>query len=220
MNELNAINHLNGHSLSGSCSHEIVENLIFKTEGNSEKISLIQEKFGEIMQVLGLDLSDTSLKDTPSRVAAMFVNEIFSGLDPANEPKITLFENSYKYSEMLVEKEIPVYSYCEHHFVPIIGKAAIAYFPEKYVIGLSKLNRIVNYFSKRPQVQEKLTVQIAGYLKDVLQTENVAVRINAKHLCIASRGIEHEGSSVITNSYNGKFMLQEVKNEFNSLVKA
>lgn len=181
----------------------------------AEKIKLIEKKFHDIMLILGLDLEDDSLKDTPHRVAKMYVQETFSGLLPENEPKITMFENRYKYSEMLIEKDIPVYSCCEHHFVPIIGKAHIGYISSGRVAGLSKLNRVVNYFAKRPQVQERLTVQIAEYLKDVLDTENVAVVVSAEHLCIASRGVRDTGSTTITASYHGLFLDSERRNEFN-----
>ena len=178
------------------------------------KIELIESKFKDIMEILGLDLSDESLKDTPKRVAKMYVNEIFNGLNPDNKPSSTLFENKFGYSEMLVEKNITIYSYCEHHFVPIIGKAHIAYFPKNHVIGLSKLNRIAQYYSKRPQVQERLNIQIANDLKESLQTEDVAVVIDADHLCVASRGVNDVNSSTITSSYSGKFMNDEIRKEF------
>lgn len=178
------------------------------------KIELIEKKFKDIMEVLGLDLSDDSLKDTPRRVAKMYVKEIFSGLNPVNKPAITLFENRYKFNEMLVEREISVYSYCEHHFVPIIGKAHVGYFSNGKVVGLSKINRIVQYFSKRPQVQERLTVQIAEELKKALQTEDVAVIIDADHLCVASRGVKDVSSSTVTSSYHGKFLNNNTRNEF------
>jgi GTP cyclohydrolase I len=178
------------------------------------KIELIEKNFKEIMNILGLDLDDESLKDTPKRVAKMYVKEIFSGLNSENKPKSTFFENKYKFNEMLVEKNITIYSYCEHHFVPIIGKAHIAYFPKYHVIGLSKLNRIARYYAKRPQVQERLTMQIANELKETLQTEDVAVLIDAEHLCVASRGVNDVNSSTITSSYNGKFLNDEKRKEF------
>ena len=184
-----------------------------------EKIKQIEKKFREIMLILGMDLNNDSLKDTPLRVAKMYVNETFSGLLPENEPVMTLFDNDYNYSEMLIEKNIPVYSCCEHHFVPIIGKAHIGYISEGKVVGLSKLNRIVNYFSKRPQVQERLTVQIAEYVKKALGTENVAVVIDAEHLCVASRGVRDVGCSTITSSYHGEFLSGEKRNEFNRQIK-
>jgi GTP cyclohydrolase I len=178
------------------------------------KIELIEKNFREIMHVLGLDLSDESLKDTPRRVAKMYVKEIFSGLNPDNKPQPTLFENKFKFKELLIEKNITIYSYCEHHFVPIIGKAHIAYFPNNHVIGLSKLNRIAQYYAKRPQVQERLTIQIANELKETLQTEDVAVIIDADHLCVASRGVNDVNSSTITSSYHGKFLNDGIRKEF------
>jgi GTP cyclohydrolase I len=178
------------------------------------KIELIEKKFREIMEVLGLDLTDDSLKDTPRRVAKMYVKESFSGLNPKNKPSVTLFENKYKFNQMLVEKDITVYSYCEHHFVPIIGKAHVAYFSGGKVVGLSKINRTVQYFSKRPQVQERLTVQIANEMKEMLGTDDVAVIIEADHLCVASRGVQDVSSSTITSSYHGKFLDSNVRDEF------
>jgi len=165
----------------------------------------IEYHFRQIMLALGLDLNDDSLKNTPLRVAKMYVNEAFSGLNPANEPAVTLFKNKYNYGEIVLEKDIPVYSYCEHHFVPIIGKAHIAYVPDGKVAGLSKLNRAVRYFSKRPQVQERLTLEIANFLIEKLHTGHVAVVIEAEHLCISSRGIKDIGSTTITGSYHGCF---------------
>jgi GTP cyclohydrolase I len=178
------------------------------------KIELIEEKFRDIMNILGLDLEDDSLKGTPHRVAKMYVKEIFSGLNPANKPKVALFENKYNYNEMLVEKDITFYSNCEHHFVPIIGKAHVGYISNGRVIGLSKINRIVNYYAKRPQVQERLTIQIANALKEALHTEDVAVVIDAHHLCVSSRGIQDVSSSTITSSYSGKFLNDQTRNEF------
>ncbi len=178
------------------------------------KIELIEKKFKEIMEVLGLDLTDDSLKDTPKRVAKMYVKETFSGLNPKNKPNVTLFDNKYKFNEMLVEKNISVYSYCEHHFVPIIGKAHVAYFSSGKVVGLSKINKTVQYFAKRPQVQERLTVQIANELKDILKTEDVAVIIEADHLCVASRCVQDVNSSTISSSYHGKFLNHHVREEF------
>jgi GTP cyclohydrolase I len=178
------------------------------------KIELIEKKFAEIMNVLGLDLNDDSLKGTPHRVAKMYVKEIFKGLNPANAPKVALFENKYQYSQMLIERDITLYSNCEHHFVPIVGKAHVGYISNGKVIGLSKINRIVEYFSKRPQVQERLTVQIANYLKDVLATEDVAVVIDARHLCVSSRGVEDTTSSTVTATYLGKFQEIPTREEF------
>ncbi len=181
---------------------------------DNEKIEIIQDKFREIMEVLGLDLTDDSLRGTPYRLAKMYVKEIFSGLNPANKPDVKLFENKYQYNEMLVEKNITFYSNCEHHFVPIIGTAHVAYISNGKVIGLSKLNRIVQYFAKRPQVQERLTMQIASELKRILQTEDVAVLIDAKHLCVSSRGIEDVNSSTVTAEYSGAFQNPDKRNEF------
>jgi len=171
-------------------------------EDKKKKIAFL---FGEIMDVMGLDLTDDSLKGTPNRVAKMYIEEIFSGLNPENKPKIALFDNKYQYNQMLVEKNITLYSNCEHHFVPIFGKAHVAYISSGKVIGLSKLNRIVQYYAKRPQVQERLTNQIAKELKKVLQTEDVAVIIDAKHLCVSSRGIKDDASATVTSYYGGQF---------------
>ena len=171
-----------------------------------EKIAIL---FEEIMNVMGLDLTDDSLKGTPERVAKMYIDEIFSGLNPANKPKVALFDNKYQYNQMLVEKNITFYSNCEHHFVPIIGKAHVAYISSGKVIGLSKLNRIVQYYAKRPQVQERLTNQIAEELKAILETEDVAVIIDAKHLCVSSRGVKDDTSSTVTSYFGGKFKKQE-----------
>ena len=178
------------------------------------KIELIEKHFRHIMEIMGLDLTDDSLKGTPKRVAKMYIKEIFSGLDPKNKPDIALFDNKYKYDQMLVEKDITVFSNCEHHFVPIYGKAHVAYISSGKVIGLSKLNRIVEYFSKRPQVQERLTVQIANELKEALQTEDIAVVIDAKHMCVQSRGVRDSASSTITAYYGGKFENEATKKEF------
>lgn len=178
------------------------------------KMELIEEHFKEIMSILGLDLTDDSLKGTPKRVAKMYVKEVFSGLNPANKPKIALFENKYQYNEMLVEKDIALYSNCEHHFVPIVGKAHVAYISSGKVIGLSKINRIVQYFAKRPQVQERLTMQIGKELSKILETDDVAVLIDAKHLCVSSRGVEDRDSSTTTAFYGGKFETEAVRNEF------
>jgi len=181
---------------------------------DDEKMNLIEDKFRDIMNVLGLDLTDDSLRGTPHRVAKMFVKEIFSGLNPENKPNISVFENKFRYGEMLVEKNINLNSTCEHHFLPIVGKAHVAYISSGEVIGLSKINRIVDYFARRPQVQERLTVQIANELKRILKTEDIAVVIDARHLCVSSRGIQDEGSSTITAEYGGVFKNQNRKDEF------
>ena len=189
---------------------------LISDEEKKEKIAIL---FKEIMNVIGLDLTDDSLKGTPKRVAKMYIEEIFSGLNPINKPKIALFDNKYQYNQMLVEKNITFYSNCEHHFVPIIGKAHIAYISSGKVIGLSKLNRIVQYYAKRPQVQERLTNQIAEDLKKALQTENVAVIIDAKHLCVASRGIKDDTSATVTAYYGGEFNTPSKINELLNYLK-
>ena len=181
---------------------------------DEEKMKQIEVHFKSIMEIMGLDLTDDSLKGTPKRVAKMYIQEIFSGLNPANKPSVALFENKYKYNEMLVEKNISFYSNCEHHFVPIIGKAHVAYISNGKVIGLSKLNRLVQYYAKRPQVQERLTMQIGKELQKVLGTEDVAIVIDAKHLCVSSRGVEDDTSSTITAFYGGAFKNEDKKNEF------
>lgn len=181
---------------------------------DEEKIRIIASHFRHIMHTLGLDLTDDSLKGTPRRVAKMFVKEIFSGLDPKNKPDIKLFDNKYNYNQMLVEKNITLYSNCEHHFVPIIGKAHVAYISSGKVIGLSKLNRIVQYYAQRPQVQERLTMQISDELKKILETEDVAVVIDATHLCVSSRGIKDTGSSTVTSAFNGKFLEADNMSQF------
>jgi GTP cyclohydrolase I len=187
---------------------------------DDKKKEQIAHLFAQIMDVMGLDLQDDSLKGTPKRVAKMYIDEIFSGLNPANKPKVALFENKYQYNQMLVEKDITFYSNCEHHFVPIIGKAHVAYISSGKVIGLSKLNRIVQYFAKRPQVQERLTNQIALELQSILKTEDVAVIIDAKHLCVSSRGIKDDTSATVTSFYGGQFntpeKVQELYNYINN----
>lgn len=185
---------------------------------DTEKKERIAILFEEIMDVMGLDLNDDSLKGTPKRVAKMYIDEIFSGLNPANKPKVALFENKYQYNQMLVEKNITFYSNCEHHFVPIIGKAHVAYISSGKVIGLSKLNRIVQYYAKRPQVQERLTIQIAEELKTVLETDDVAVIIDAKHLCVSSRGIKDDTSATVTTYYGGQFNTPEKITELHNYI--
>jgi GTP cyclohydrolase I len=181
---------------------------------DEEKMKIISRHFREIMLTLGLDLQDDSLKGTPRRIAKMFVKEIFHGLNPENKPVATLFDNKYNYNQMLAEKNITLYSYCEHHFVPIIGKAHVGYISSGKVIGLSKLNRIVQHYSQRPQVQERLTIQIANELKTVLQTEDVAVVIDAVHLCVSSRGVKDINSSTVTAEYSGEFLKTSRREEF------
>lgn len=172
---------------------------------DEEKIEKIKPLFRDIMETLGLDLNDDSLKGTPNRVAKMFVREIFGGLNPERKPKMSTFDNKYKYNQMLVEKDITVYSTCEHHFLPIVGRAHVAYISNGNVIGLSKINRIVDYYAKRPQVQERLTMQIVKSLQEALGTDDVACVIDAKHLCVNSRGIRDIESSTITAELGGHF---------------
>ena len=222
---------INGQNLNGLSAKEIGDDHIstsletplradaFKIS-DEEKKGKIALLFEEIMNVMGLDLTDDSLKGTPKRVAKMYIDEIFSGLNPSNKPKIALFENKYRYNQMLVEKNITFYSNCEHHFVPIIGKAHLAYISAGKVIGLSKLNRIVQYFAKRPQVQERLTNQIANELSKILGTEDIAVIIDAKHLCVSSSGIKDESSATVTSYYGGVFnesqKITELQNYINN----
>ncbi|MCO5249756.1 MAG: GTP cyclohydrolase I FolE [Chitinophagales bacterium] len=181
---------------------------------DEEKIEKIARHFSQIMETLGLDLSDDSLNDTPRRVAKMYVQEIFSGLHPKNKPSISLFDNKYGYDKMLIEKNITLYSHCEHHFVPIIGKVHVAYIPHDKVIGLSKINRIVQYYASRPQVQERLNLQIIEGLKEILNHNDVAVVIEANHLCVASRGIRDTNSMTTTASFSGQFENENIKQEF------
>ena len=188
-------------------------------KSNDEKIELIKSKVVDIMEVLGLDMEDDSLRGTPNRVAKMFVNEIFGGLHPDNKPNASTFDNNYKYGEMLVEKNIVVYSTCEHHLLPIVGRAHVAYISSGRVVGLSKMNRIVDYFAKRPQVQERLTMQIVQELQQALGTEDVACIIDAKHLCVNSRGIRDIESSTVTSEFGGKFKEESVKREFLDYIK-
>ncbi len=184
-------------------------------KSDEEKIALIEGHFQGIMETLGLDLEDDSLKGTAHRVAKMYVTETFGGLNPDRKPALNTFENSYQYSEMLVEKNIVVYSTCEHHFMPIIGRAHIAYMSNDRVIGLSKMNRIVDYYAKRPQVQERLTRQVASALIDALGTDDIAVIIDAKHLCVNARGIRDTESSTVTSEYHGRFKGNEsLRQEF------
>lgn len=224
-----AISKTNGHKLNGFTHEDIGDDHLFTSletpmkanafdMSNHEKKNRISILFSEIMDVLGLDLTDDSLKGTPDRVAKMYVEEIFSGLDPENKPKVALFDNKYQYNQMLVEKNITFYSNCEHHFVPIIGKAHIAYKSSGKVIGLSKLNRIVQYYAKRPQVQERLTNQIANELKKVLETEDVAVIIDAKHLCVSSRGVKDDTSATVTTYYGGEFNTPEKISELQNYI--
>ena len=186
---------------------------------DTEKMARIQDSVRDILETLGMDLEDDSIKGTPRRVAKAFVNEIFSGLNPENRPRLSTFDNNYKYGEMLVEKNITVYSTCEHHLLPIIGRAHVAYISKGQVIGLSKMNRIVDFFAKRPQVQERLTMQVVQALQEALGTEDVACVIDAKHLCVNSRGIRDVQSSTVTSEFGGKFKDNDVKREFLDYIK-
>ena len=187
---------------------------------NNKKINLIEKNVYEILKTLGMDLTDDSLKGTPKRVAKAYVNEIFGGLNPKNLPKGSTFNNKYQYSEMLVEKNITVFSTCEHHLLPIYGKAHVAYFSNNNVIGLSKMNRVVDYFSRRPQVQERLTIQVVKTLQEMLNTKDVACVIDAKHMCVNSRGIRHIDCSTVTGEFGGKFQDQNVKREFLDYIRS
>lgn len=221
----------NGNKLNGFSINDIGDDHLFTgietplkedafALSDEEKKAKIAMLFEEIMDTMGLDLTDDSLKGTPERVAKMYIDEIFSGLNPKNKPKVALFDNKYKYNQMLVEKNITLYSNCEHHFVPIIGKAHVAYISSGKVIGLSKLNRIVQYYAKRPQVQERLTNQIANELKSILNTEDIAVIIDAKHLCVSSRGIKDDTSSTVTAYYGGAFNSTQKITELQNYIKA
>jgi len=207
-----------GHNHIGTSSETPLRKDAF-TMSDDEKVERIHANVHDIMHTLGLDLTDDSLSGTPQRVAKMFVNEIFSGLNPKNKPKMSTFENKYRYGEMLVEKNITVYSTCEHHLLPIVGKAHVAYISSGRVIGLSKMNRIVDYYAKRPQVQERMTMQIVKDLQEALDTDDVACVIDAKHLCVNSRGIRDIESSTVTSEFGGQFKNQDVKKEFLDYIK-
>ncbi|MEC8536660.1 MAG: GTP cyclohydrolase I FolE [Bacteroidota bacterium] len=215
--DLENIDHIGDNHIGTSSDTPIREDAFILN--SDEKIEIIRDDVLHIMETLGLDLTDDSLKGTPNRVAKMFVNEIFSGLDPNNKPKASTFENKYKYGEMLVEKNITVYSTCEHHLLPIVGRAHIAYISNGNVVGLSKMNRIVDYYAKRPQVQERMTIQIVRELQSVLNTDDVACVIDAKHLCVNSRGIRDIESSTVTSEFGGQFKDKEVRKEFLSYIQ-
>jgi GTP cyclohydrolase I len=200
------------HHVATSIDTPLREDAFLLSE--AQKTEIIERHFEQIMLTLGLDLSDDSLSGTPHRVAKMFVSEIFSGLDPARKPDARVFDNKFQYGEMLVEKNISLHTTCEHHFLPIVGKAHVAYISTGTVIGLSKINRIVEYYARRPQVQERLTVQIAAEIKRALDTEDVAVLIDAKHFCVAARGIEDTHSSTVTAEYSGRFKQENMRKEF------
>ncbi len=204
-------NSILNHSINPDFTSQ--NNVCFMSD--EEKIEKIKKHFFQIMEVLGLDMNDDSLRRTPKRVAKMFIQEIFSGLNPKNTPNFSIFENKYKYNQMLIEKNITVYSTCEHHFLPIIGKAHVGYISNGKVVGLSKINRIVNFYAKRPQVQERLTIQIVQSLKKMLETQDVACIIEAKHLCVNSRGIKDTDSSTVTTELIGSFKKNsEIRKEF------
>ncbi|HKJ06478.1 MAG TPA: GTP cyclohydrolase I FolE [Flavobacteriaceae bacterium] len=221
----------NGNSLKHISASEIDDNHLFTSietplkasafsVSDEHKMKQIEFHFREIMNIMGLDLTDDSLNGTPKRIAKMYIEEIYSGLNPKNKPKVALFDNKYNYNQMLVEKNITFYSNCEHHFVPFFGVAHVAYISSGKVIGLSKLNRIVQYYAQRPQVQERLTIQIAEELKTILETEDIAVIVDAKHLCVASRGIKDNASSTITSYYGGQFNTEAKISELQNYIKA
>jgi GTP cyclohydrolase I len=207
-----------GNDHIGTSSETPMRHDAFKLT-NEEKIDIIKDDVRHIMETLGLDLTDDSLNGTPTRVAKMFVKELFAGLNPDKKPNASTFENKYKYGEMLVEKNITVYSTCEHHLLPIVGKAHVAYISNGTVVGLSKMNRIVDYFAKRPQVQERLTIQIVKELQQVLNTQDVACVIDAKHLCVNSRGIRDVDCSTVTSEFGGKFKEKDTRREFLDYIK-
>lgn len=216
-NILDDIEEIGDNHIGASYENPMREDAFEKSD--LEKIASIKEDVANIMDTLGLDLRDDSLRGTPQRVAKMFVNEIFSGLNPDRKPKASVFNNHYKYGEMLVEKNITVYSTCEHHLLPIVGKAHVAYISSGTVVGLSKMNRIVDYYAKRPQVQERLTIQIVKELQKALGTDDVACVIDAKHLCVNSRGIRDIESSTVTSEFGGKFKEKDTKREFLDYIK-
>ena len=187
-------------------------------KSDAEKIKNIEKYFGLIMEELGLDLTDDSLSGTPYRVAKMYVKELFYGLNPANKPKVSTFENKYGYNKMLVEQNITIDSACEHHFLPIVGHAHVGYFPNDKVVGLSKINRLVDYYAHRPQVQERLSLQVLNDLQSILNTKDVIVMVIARHLCVSSRGIKDKNSFTTSVEYGGRFEDQAIREEFLRLV--
>ena len=211
-NDLEHLNNIGDNHIGTSLETPLRDDAFVLND--EEKIEIIRDDVKHIMETLGLDLSDDSLKGTPLRVAKMFVKETFSGLKPTVKPKASTFENKYNYGEMLVEKNITLYSTCEHHLLPIVGKAHVAYISNGTVVGLSKMNRIVDYFAKRPQVQERLTIQIVKELQHILNTDDVACVIDAKHLCVNSRGIRDIESSTATSEFGGQFKQKDIRKEF------
>jgi GTP cyclohydrolase I len=207
-----------GNNHIGTSAENPLRNDAFELS-DEDKINAIKKDVENILTTLGMDLTDDSIKGTPNRVAKMFVKEIFGGLNPNKKPSSSTFQNNYKYGEMLVEKNITLYSTCEHHLLPIVGRAHVAYISNGTVVGLSKMNRIVDYFAKRPQVQERLTMQIVQELQKVLGTEDVACVIDAKHLCVNSRGIRDIESSTVTSEFGGKFKEEQTRREFLDYIK-
>lgn len=214
---MNTHDHIGDNHIATSIETPLLPTAFDKSD--AEKIANIKHYFGKIMEELGLDLSDDSLSGTPYRFAKMYVKELFYGLNPANKPKISTFENKYGYKKMLVEQHIEIDSSCEHHFLPITGYAHVGYIPKDKVVGLSKINRLVDYYAHRPQVQERLCLQILKDLQETLETEDVIVIVNAKHLCVSSRGIKDKNSYTTTVEYGGSFNNETVRNEFFSLCK-
>lgn len=217
MLDIEKIEALGDQHISTSLETPMREDAFVATD--AEKIAVIQQHFQKIMEALGLDLTDDSLSGTPYRFAKMYVKELFYGLNPENRPKLSTFENKYGYQKMLVEQDITIDSSCEHHFLPIIGHAHVGYIPKDKVIGLSKINRLVDYYAHRPQVQERLCLQILNDLQETLGTEDVIVVVHAKHLCVSSRGIKDKDSFTTTVEYGGKFREESSRNEFYGLLK-
>lgn len=211
---------INGEKNIGT---DLFPNNIMRIEAHDDrdavKMESIKYHFGKIMETLGLDLDDPSLQKTPERVAKMYVNEVFKGLDKNNFPKVSFFENTSRYREMILVDNITVYSYCEHHFVPFFGKAAVAYIPNERVIGLSKINRIVQFLASKPQIQERLTMEIGKKFTELLKTDDIAIYIEANHLCVASRGVKDNNSLTSTTFFGGKFARNKLKNRFLKAVK-
>lgn len=217
MMDKNNIETLGDNHIATSVDTPLRKNAFLKSD--DEKISVIQHHFKKIMEELGLDLTDDSLSGTPYRVAKMYVKELFYGLDPKNKPKLSVFENKYAYKKMLVEQNITIDSSCEHHFLPITGFAHIAYVPKNKVIGLSKINRLVDYYAHRPQVQERLSLQILKDLQNTLETQDVIVMVTAKHLCVSSRGIKDKSSFTTTLEYGGCFVDEQTRNDFFKIIE-
>lgn len=217
MMDKNNIETVGDNHIATSVDTPLRKNAFLKSD--DEKISVIQHHFKKIMEELGLDLTDDSLSGTPYRVAKMYVKELFYGLDPKNKPKLSVFENKYAYKKMLVEQNITIDSSCEHHFLPITGFAHIAYVPKDKVIGLSKINRLVDYYAHRPQVQERLSLQILKDLQNTLETQDIIVMVTAKHLCVSSRGIKDKSSFTTTLEYGGCFVHEQTRNDFLSIIE-